>query len=142
MKTHAGLITLRDEMDRWFERLWDRDAALLPANGGWTPAIDLTENKEAVVVRVDLPGIEPKDVHVDLQANVLTIRGKNEVEKTEKDETFYRMERRYGAFVRTVRMPVAVDATKVKATFKNGMLAIVLPKAAEARTAEIPVQIG
>ena len=142
MKTPVTGLTLRDEMDRLFERIWDREPEALATNSGWAPALDLTENKDAVIVRIDLPGIEPKDVHVNMQNNVLTLRGKKEVEKTEKDETYYRMERQYGSFTRIVRLPVTVDGTKVKATFKHGMLMIVLPKVPEAKAAEIPVEVG
>jgi HSP20 family protein len=142
MKAPApGLVSLRREVDKLFDRLWDGDWERFPFVGEWMPALDLTENKDSITVRLDVPGMEPKDIHVNLQENVLTIRGEKKVEKEETSETFYRSERQHGSFTRTVRLPAGVDGTKVNATFKNGVLSIVMPKVPEAKGTEIPIKI-
>lgn len=142
MKAPAtGLTTLRREVDKLFERLWEGDWERFPMIGEWMPALDLTENRDSVTVRVDVPGMEPKDIHVNLQDNVLTIRGEKKLEKEESSETYYRSERQHGSFTRTVRLPASVDGTKVNAAFKNGVITIVLPKVPEAKGTEIPIKV-
>lgn len=144
MKTLApwtGLTTFRNEMDRLFDRFWDLDVPELPSlRGEWTPSLDLAETKDALVVKTEIPGIEPKEIQVSLQDQVLTIKGEKKQEKEEKDEHYYRMERSYGAFARTIRLPVPVDGSKVNATFKNGVLTITLPKTPAAKGTTIPIK--
>ncbi|MBI2466617.1 MAG: Hsp20/alpha crystallin family protein [Candidatus Rokubacteria bacterium] len=136
----TGLSTLRHEMDRLFDRLWEGEFPTLPMAGEWTPALDLSETKDALMVKAEIPGIEPKEIEVSLQGEVLTIKGEKEEEREEKDKHYYRKERTYGAFARSLRLPVAVDGSKVTATFKNGLLTITLPKAPAAKGTTIPVK--
>jgi len=136
----GGLTGLKNEMDRLIERFWDGDFAL-PAIGEWMPALDLSEDVDFVKITMDVPGFDPKDVHITLRDNLLTIRGEKKVEAEKKEEKFYRTERATGSFTRMVRLPVVVEAAKVQATFKNGVLNILLPKAPEAKGTEIPVKI-
>jgi HSP20 family protein len=89
---------------------------------------------------VEIPGMEPGDIHVALDNQVLTIKGEKRHEKESKDEHYYRTERSYGAFARTVRLPAAVDGSKVTAGFKNGLLTVTLPKAPGAKGTQIPVK--
>jgi HSP20 family protein len=89
---------------------------------------------------MEIPGIDPKEIEVLLEDGLLTIKGEKKLEKEAKEEQFYRMERSYGAFVRTVRLPAAVDGSKVTATFKNGLLMVMLPKALGAKANPIPVK--
>lgn len=138
LMTLPTVTSLRREMDRVFDRLWEGDA--FGQMGEWNPSTDLSETKDALVAKIEVPGIEPKDIHVNLENGVLTIKGEKRQETEKKDEHFYRMERSYGSFVRSIRLPVMVDAAQVSATFKNGLLTITMPKSAEARGTEIPVK--
>jgi HSP20 family protein len=136
----TGMTSLRKEMDRLFDRFWDGDLEFTEV-GEWRPVMDVSETKETLNVKVEVPGIEPKNVHVLLENGMLTIKGEKKQEVEEKDERFYRMERCSGTFMRALRLPVPVDATKVKAVFTNGVLTITLPKVAEAKGTTIPIRI-
>jgi HSP20 family protein len=136
-----GLTTLRKEMDRLFDRIWEGGVPEVTSPlGEWTPAIDIFETGDMVIVKAEVPGIEPKDIQVTLNNQLLTIAGEKKFEKQEKDEKFYRMERSSGSFARSIHIPIAVDAGKVLATFKNGLLKIELPKTAAAKGTAIPVK--
>ena len=118
------------------ELKWDES----PALGDWAPSIDLSETKESVVVKIEVPGMDQKDIEVSLQENRLTIKGEKKQEKEEKHERYHRVERSYGAFARSVRLPVGVDASKVSAAFKNGLLTVTLPKTPAAKGTTIPIK--
>ncbi len=142
MKTltpEKGMTTVRNEIDRLFDRLWEGDET--PTLGAWTPKLDLSETKDSFTVKAEVPGIEPKEIQLTLENGYLTIRGEKHQEVEQKDERFYRAERTYGAFVRSLRLPANVDGSKVNASFKNGVLTVLLPKAAEARGMAIPIKI-
>jgi HSP20 family protein len=136
----TGMTSLRREMDRLFDRFLERASPELPTPGDWEPTVDVSENKEAVIVKTELPGVEQKDIAVSLQDGVLTIKGEKEAEKEEKDKRYHRVERSYGAFFRSLRVPAAVEAGKVTATFRDGVVTITLPKAPEAKGTTIPVK--
>ncbi len=132
--------TLKQEMDRLFDRFFEPRAEEFFALGEWAPSLDLTETKEALVAKIEVPGIDPKDIQISLQEQLLTVKGEKKQEKEEKDERHHRIERSYGAFTRAVRLPVAVDGEKVTATFKNGLLTITLPKTPAAKGTTIPIK--
>jgi HSP20 family protein len=136
----TGFGGLKKEMDRLFDRFWEGDWPALPAFGEWTPAIEVSETKDAILVKAEVPGMESKDIQLSLQENMLTIRGEKKQEKEEKDEHYYRSERSYGSFARVMRLPSTVDASKVTATFKNGVLKVMLPKAPAAKGSVIPIK--
>jgi HSP20 family protein len=141
MMPWTGVPSLKREMDRLFERFLEPDWSGFPAAAGeWMPSLDLSETKEALTVKVETPGMDPKDVQVTLQENVLTIKGEKKEEKESKDERYHRVERNYGAFARSVGLPVAVDGSKVEAKFKNGLLTVTLPKTPGARGTTVPVK--
>ena len=102
--------------------------------------VDVSETKDALIVKAEIPGVEQKDINVSLQDQVLTIKGEKHLEKEEKDERYHRVERTWGAFTRAFRMPAAIAGDKVSATFKDGTLTITLPKAPEAKGTTIPVK--
>jgi HSP20 family protein len=131
---------LKHEMDRLFDRFFESPWAELQALGDWTPPLDVAEGKDAVTVKAELPGVDAKDVAVSLEGDLLTIKGEKEQKKEEKDERQHRVERSWGAFMRTVRLPAPVDGSKVTATFKNGVITITLPKAPGAKGTTIPVK--
>ncbi len=134
------MTSLREQMDKLFDRFLDVRWDEFPAFGEWTPCVDASETKDLVIVKVEIAGIEPKDVAISPQENLLTIGGERKQEKEEKEERHYRVERRYGAFTRSVRLPVAVDDKKVEAKFKNGTLTVAVPKAPGAKTTAIPIR--
>jgi HSP20 family protein len=136
----TGLSTMRKEMDRLFDRLWEGDLPQLPSMGDWAPALDVSETKDSVMVKAEVPGMDPTDIALSLQEQVLTLKGEKKQEKEEKDEHYYRAERSYGAFARAIRLPAPVDASKVTATFKHGLLTVTLPKAPAAKGATIPIK--
>ena len=138
-----GLMTLRNEMDRVFDRLWDRDWFQLPQFAeGWVPPLDVVETDLNVLILVDVPGMEVNDIHVTVKENLLIIRGEKKTELEKKNEKQYRMERTFGSFTRNVALPIAVDATKVNASVHNGVLKVTLPKTAAAKGTEVPVLAG
>jgi HSP20 family protein len=144
MRTLApwGFGNLQKDMERLFDRMgmaeWEPPA--MRTLGDFTPTLDFAENKDAFVVKAEIPGIDPQDITVSLENQMLTLKGEKKHEKEQKDEQYYRMERAYGTFVRTVRLPAAVDGSTVTAAFKNGLLTVTLPKAPEAKGSTIPVK--
>ncbi len=135
-----GMGSLKHEMDRVFDRFLEGRWDEIPGLGEWTPNMDISETKDSLVAKVEVPGMDPKDIQISLQENLLTIKGEKRQEKEEKDEHYHRVERAYGVFTRSVRLPVAVDASKVTASFKNGLLTVTLPKTPSARGTTIPVK--
>jgi HSP20 family protein len=136
----TGMTTFRREMDRLFERFLEPVWPEMPTMGEWEPKIDVTEDKEAIIVKAELPGVEEKDISVSMQDDMLMIKGEKQSEKEEKDKRYHRVERTYGAFSRAMRLPAAVDGSKATAEFKNGVVTIKLPKAPEAKGTTIPVK--
>ena len=136
----TGMGSLKHEMDRVFDRFLEGRWDEIPGLGEWTPNMDISETKDSLVAKVEVPGMDPKDIQISLQENLLTIKGEKRQEKEEKDEHYHRVERASGVFTRSVRLPVAVDASKVTASFKNRLLTVTLPKTPSARGTTIPVK--
>ncbi|HSC78107.1 MAG TPA: Hsp20/alpha crystallin family protein [Candidatus Acidoferrales bacterium] len=135
------LTTLQDRMNRLFQE------APLPSNEalmttGFVPAVDVYEDEQAITVKMEIPGIEMKDLDVRLENNTLTVKGERKFEKEEKEENFHRIERRYGAFSRSFTLPNTIESEGVVADCENGLLKIRLPKKAEAKPKQIKVQVG
>lgn len=136
------LVSIREEIDRFFNRVMD-DGFGMMANGDWQPPLDVTETKDSLIVRLEVPGLEPKDIHVKISEGVLTVWGEKKSEREEKEATHYRLERKYGAFSRSVRLPQAVDGTRVNAQFRNGLLTILLPRVAGVvAETEVPIKVA
>jgi HSP20 family protein len=140
-KPFEELGTLRHEMDRLFERFFGEWPTWPKSDAGWAPRIDMGETGDSVTIKAELPGLEAKEVDVSIFGNTLTVRGEKKEEREEKDEHYHLVERAHGTFSRVVRLPAAVDVEKIKASFKNGVLTITLPKTEEARQKAIPVSI-
>lgn len=133
---------LRREMERFLDRYaepaWEPFATMM--GGAWAPMLDVAETKDAMMVKAELPGVEAKDIGIELAGDLLTLKGEKEKRTEEKEERYHRVERTYGAFLRSVRLPMAVDGSKVTATFKNGVLVVMLPKTPAAKGTMIPVK--
>jgi len=108
----------------------------------WCPAVDVAENDKELLVSADLPGIDPKQVEITVQENILTLSGERKAESESKDESYHRVERAYGSFTRSFVLPSTVDETKVSAEYKDGVLRIHLPKREEAKPRRIDVKLS
>jgi len=129
-----------EEMQRNLSRILD-DATFSGTEAGqWLPAVDIRETDDALLVQAELPGIDKKDVSVEVKDGVLTISGERKFEKDVKEENVHRIERSYGRFVRSFSLPTNVDTDKVEATMKNGVLDIRLPKKESAKPKAITVK--
>jgi len=125
---HPGLRAFWPlEMDRFFDEAFG-SAPVAQAAQGFTPRIDVSESDEAYVVRADLPGVEEKDIQISLEEGVLSIQGKVESEQEEERKGLRYAERVRGSFQRTIELPGELDATKVTASYKQGVLTVTLPK--------------
>ena len=107
--------------------------------GSWTPAVDMHESDEAFTLTAELPGFSKNDVQVEIKGNRLTLKGERKRETDVQETQYHRVERVYGAFERSIRLPAVVDADKAKAIFKDGVLKLMLPKAEEAKPTPISV---
>jgi HSP20 family protein len=136
---------MRDEMDRVFERFehgWPRWPALFRREGAFTvPELDVRENTTAIVVEVELPGVNEKDITVALANGMLTIKGEKKHEKEEKSENYYVAERSFGSFERSIRLPDTIDENKVDAKFDKGVLKVTATKKPEAVKVERKIEI-
>jgi len=137
------LMSLQDRMNRLFgesyraQQTGEDDWAL---GGTWAPAVDIYEQDNNIVIKAELPGVDPKDVDVRLENNVLTIKGERKLDNEVKKENYHRVERAYGMFTRSFTLPSVVDPNGIKAEFKDGVLRITLPKREESKPKQIQIQ--
>ena len=136
------LTALQNEMGRLMGQMYGPAPSGDAGNGGstWLPALDVWETEDELVLAVDLPGIEEKDISVEVDDGVLTVSGERSRETEEKNDRYYRFERRFGQFSRSVTLPQGIDASGVKAEFENGVLQVHIPKPEERKPTRI--QIG
>jgi HSP20 family protein len=134
---------LRSEMDRlWDEYFGPGRRAFQPMEEAWMPAVDVSETADKVTVKAEIPGMEAKDIEISMVGDTLTIKGEKKVEREEKDENYHMVERSYGSFSRAMKLPAVVEADKVEATYKNGVLTVVLPKKEEVKPKAIEIKAG
>jgi len=131
---------------REFNTLQERLGGMLGKNfetgmstTAWNPAVDIFENENDIVIKAELPGMNAKDIEVKLENNVLMLKGERRFEKETKEENYHRVEREYGTFSRSFSLPMAVNAEKVTAEYKDGVLKIVLPKKEETKPKPIKI---
>jgi HSP20 family protein len=136
------LSDLRDEIDRLFESPLTELARTSQLLSGWTPALDVYEDKDNFIVKAELPGMKKEAIEVSLHDGTLSISGERQSEVKHEDAEVYRAERFFGRFQRTVALPTAVAADKVKAAYKDGILTITLPKTEEAKPKQIDVSVN
>ena len=134
------LARAQEEMNRAFadERVLFRAGESV----GWTPACDIYEDGEEIVVRADLAGVESKDVDIRFENGVLTLKGERKLEKQDKRENYHRLELSYGTFTRSFSLPATIDVEKILAESKQGVLSIHLPKKLEAKPKSIQVKVN
>ena len=132
----TGMGRVQREMDRLFDRIAEVQREQCPALGDWVPSLDLAESENDLIATLEVPGLERQDIELSLQDGLLTIKGEK---RQEQQMRYHHVERVYGAFLRSVRLPVPVDAAKVTATVKNGLLTVTLLKRSAARGANIPI---
>jgi HSP20 family protein len=134
--------TLQDRMNRLFRESFNdagRDESL--ATSTFAPAVDVYEDEHNITLKVEVPGIDEKDIDIRLENNTLTVHGDRKIEKEEKEENYRRVERQYGSFTRTFTLPSTVDTENVQANYDKGVLKITLAKKAEAKPKQIKVNV-
>jgi HSP20 family protein len=135
------LNTLQDRMNRLFEEANRGWRSGEPASASaWSPAVDIYETETEIVVKAEIPGVDRKDIELNLEKNVLTLRGDRRFEKETKDENYHRIERAYGTFSRSFSIPAVVDESKIKADYRDGVLTIALPKTEKAKPKQIKIE--
>lgn len=134
----ADLAGTRDHLNRLFGGLLETEG--VTTTGQWAPVVDIIEHEHAITIKAELPGIDPKDVSVTIDNNVLTLRGERHREKEVKNGNYHRMERTYGTFARCFALPASLDVENVKADFANGLLTIAFPKKESAKTRTVEVR--
>lgn len=132
---------LRHRFNRLFDfprlpSLWEREAEL---TASWRPVVDVYEEKDAYVIKAELPGVDKKDISVDLKGRILVIKGERATDSEVKEENYYRRERTFGKFQRAFSLPESLDADQISADFKDGVLKITVPKAEEAKPKQVTV---
>lgn len=129
----TGMRLFQDSLSRLFSE---------PASRPWSPAVDIYENENALILKADLPDIDPKNVSIQLENGTLTLKGERKFEQQDNNKGFHRVERSYGTFVRAFSLPDTVDGDKVKADYKNGVLTVTLAKKEVAKPKTINVEIS
>ncbi|HET9481312.1 MAG TPA: Hsp20/alpha crystallin family protein [Candidatus Polarisedimenticolia bacterium] len=137
------LVSLQERMNRLFEdslsrsKTTDQEMAM----GAWTPAVDIYETPEEVVLKADLPGVLQGEIDVQIENSTLTLRGERKFHKETKEEDYHRIERSYGHFSRSFQLPGSIDQTRISATHKEGVLEVHLPKREDTRPRQIKVDV-
>jgi len=139
------LVSLQGRMNRLFDESFrgaSRGGAEEDwAQGAWSPAVDIYEKDGTIVLKAELPGIEPKDVDVRVENNILTLKGERRFEAEVQQDSYQRVERAYGTFSRSFTLPTVVDTDNIKAEFKDGVLRMSLPKKEEAKPKQISINV-
>jgi HSP20 family protein len=127
------MTQLQNRFDRLFESVSGRQES-------WLPAVDVFDQKDAVVLKAELAGMDPDDIQIEVEDNVLTIKGERKFEEKVDDERYYRVERRFGSFQRSLALPQGVKADQIEANYDDGILTVSVPKAEEEKPKRIEVQ--
>ena len=135
----------RRGLDNLYDRFFEPNflpSSYLFGKGKWDPTIDISEGRKDITVKAEIPGIEAKDFDISIDGRLLTIKGEKKQEQKQEEETYYRVERSYGYFNRTIQLPAKVDPDKVGATYKQGILKIKLRKSKENESKKIKITTG
>jgi HSP20 family protein len=136
-----GATTLQDQVNRLFNDVFERqggDSSLT----AWAPAVDIYETEYELVVKADLPEVDPKDLDIRVENNILTIRGERKFEKKVEEENYLRVERAYGSFARSFTLANTVNSDAIKADYQNGVLTLTIPKKEEAKPKQIKINVA
>jgi HSP20 family protein len=141
------LVGLQERMNRLFDESFrglgrggsDDEWSL---GGSWAPAVDIFQQEGNIVLKAEVPGMDPKDVEIRVENNVLTLRGERKFDDEVKRENYHRVERSYGAFTRSFTLPNVVDTEKIKADYRDGVLRVTLPTREEAKPKQITISVG
>jgi HSP20 family protein len=138
-----GLFTTQDRFNRLFNQTYSQEFSEDEGKlGAWAPAVDIFETDQDLVLKAELPGVDPKDVEVRVENNTLYLKGQRKFENEVKEENYHRIERSYGSFTRTFALPGTIDAERVAAEFKGGLLTLTMPKREEAKPKTIKIQVA
>jgi HSP20 family protein len=132
---------MRRDMDRFWDSFFQRGVRRTDEDAEWLPSLDVAETKDEIVVKAEVPGMDPKDIDISLSDGLLTIKGEKKQEREEKEEDYHLVERSYGTFTRSIRLPKEVRRDKISASYKNGVLKVTLPKSEEAKQKEIKIKV-
>ena len=137
-----GMRNMQDRINRLFDQTFGSYPAIKqePVKKAWSPLVDIYEGKDTIIVKVELPGVQKEDVSIELQENTLTLSGERKHEVEVKEGKYHRIERFYGAFSRSFTLPDIGEVEKVRATYKDGVLEIALPKSKGAAMQAIPIK--
>jgi HSP20 family protein len=140
------LHTMQNEMNRLFNTFFDSPTPGNGGNGGavrrWIPAMDVVETEDHFVLRADLPGLSENDVSIELEDNVLTVAGERKAEHEQRGEGYYRVERAFGSFSRSLTLPEGVNADAIQASFSNGVLEVRIPKPEQHKPRKVQISLG
>lgn len=139
------LTSIQEEINQMFDRVFGRRETGGRREGGqsvtaWAPAVDISERKDAFVVTAEVPGMKPEDLEVTLEDGLLTIKGERRMEEETSDRQYHRVERRYGSFRRSITLPSQVQSDAIEASYSDGVLQVVVPKAESAKPKKINVR--
>jgi HSP20 family protein len=136
-----GANSLQDQVNRLFSDVFERKAEESSLTA-WAPSVDIYETEHELVVKADLPEVDPKDLDIRVENNILTIRGERKFEKEVSEENYLRVERAYGSFARSFSLANTVNSEAIKADYQNGVLTLSIPKREEAKPKQIKVNVG
>lgn len=136
-----GMLDLKKEMDKIFENFFGERLPVFKEELEFAPSVDVSETDNEIIVKASVPGVEKKDLNITITENSITIKGEVKKEKEEKKKNYYRQEISYGAFSRTIPLPVEVKTEEAKANLRDGMLEIVIPKSEKAKVKEIKINV-
>ncbi len=136
-----GIADLKKEMDRIFDSFFGERLPFVKEEFEFAPSVDVSETENEIIVKATVPGVDKKDLNITLTEGSITIKGEVKKEKEEKKKNYYRQEISYGSFSRTIPLPVEVKTEDAKASLKDGVLEVVLPKSEKAKTKEIKINV-
>jgi HSP20 family protein len=135
------LMALQERMNKLFDETFSKGTQDVDA-GAWSPAVDIMEQGDEIIIKMEIAEVDQKAIDLKVEGNVLTIKGERQLEQGTKREDYLRLERPYGTFSRSFSLPNSVDHAKVKASYKDGILRIALPKKEETKPKQIKVEVG
>lgn len=139
-KPFREVSRLRNEMDRLWDDYFGSGRRAFKMEDTWVPSVDVSETNDTIVVRAEIPGMESKDIDISLSGDILTIKGEKKSEREENEENYHLVERNYGSFTRSLRLPIGVEAEKIEASYKQGVLTVTCPKKEEVKPKPIEIK--